>query len=474
MSRISCCASCHGDILIPSHALPQDQMRCPLCGAQFQVQDVLATSILAPPEAILVPRSPIGMTGVIGSRPSRSEEPAEVEAEPITTPPRRKKQPGVLSHLIGIVGGGLIGLSLGYVGLLRFGGPRYDFLEVADKLPHWVTAPINLTFLNGWGKDAKEPVNGRGLKALLDEADSAPTVEMPNAPPHVPDSIISPFEDSGTAPPFVPQAPPPGDTDAESNAPPPPAEQSIPPSEPAAAPPPMAESPGNIPQPAQSGPNHFTAYSAEDLSLATADMAGALRCPACDGVGFVKAGTTQPRDGRGAKAEQVADRRVPCHVCGGKPSAKMTPELYARLCHFAEVVTFVSKGDTNTWNQRDSVQQLLANVGADPKSAESIGRLAGFQLDPTRHSNSGIALAGTVQETSQVGSLYAMKVVLFGLPKVVTVVSWRPAQPAINIHDRVIILGSIVDNPTENLAGYEGRLDQVVWGGLPAKLPPQP
>ncbi len=72
------------------------------------------------------------------------------------------------------------------------------------------------------------------------------------------------------------------------------------------------------------------------------------------------------------------------------------------------------------------------------------------------------------------GSLYAMRIVLFGLPKVVVVVSWRPAQPAISQHDRVLILGSIVDNPAENLVGYDGRLPQVVWGGLPVKLPPQP
>jgi hypothetical protein len=202
-------------------------------------------------------------------------------------------------------------------------------------------------------------------------------------------------------------------------------------------------------------------------------MASALRCSACDGTGYVKA-SAAARDGKGLKAEPIADRRLPCTVCAGKSVTKMTPELYTRLCHLAEVVTFVSRGDTNSWTQRESVQQLMSNVGADPKSAESIGRLAGFQLEPTRHNAPGIALAGTVQEMSQVGNLYAMKVVLFGLPKVVTVVSWRPAQPAINIHDRVIILGSIVDNPAENLNGYDGRLDQVVWGGLPAKLPPQP
>ena len=74
---------------------------------------------------------------------------------------------------------------------------------------------------------------------------------------------------------------------------------------------------------------------------------------------------------------------------------------------------------------------------------------------------------------SQVGSLYGMKIVLFGLPKVVTVISCA-REPAIREHDRVLILGTIVDNPAENLAGYEERLPQVVWGGLPAKLPPQP
>ena len=200
-------------------------------------------------------------------------------------------------------------------------------------------------------------------------------------------------------------------------------------------------------------------------------MAGALRCPACEGTGYSKASASAAQ---GPKAQPVADRRLPCPECGGKPIAKMTPEIYARLCHLAEVVTFVSRGDTNTWGQRETVQQLLASVGADARSPESIGRLAGFQLEPNRHSSSGIAVAGTVQEMSQVGSLYAMKVVLYGLPKVVTVVSWRPAQPAINVHDRVLILGSIVDNPSENLVGYEGRQDQVVWGGLPVKLPPQP
>ena len=86
MSRISSCAACHGDIMIPGFAQPQDQMRCPLCNAPFLVQDVLATSIQAPPEAIRVEQTtplvtaPL-VTSAVGPRLSCAEEPGDLAAE---------------------------------------------------------------------------------------------------------------------------------------------------------------------------------------------------------------------------------------------------------------------------------------------------------------------------------------------------------------------------------------------------------
>ena len=96
MSRISSCAACHGDIMIPGFAQPQDQMRCPLCNAPFLVQDVLATSIQAPPEAIRVEQTtplvtaPLA-TPAVGPRLSRAEEPGDLAAEIDSAPPRREK-----------------------------------------------------------------------------------------------------------------------------------------------------------------------------------------------------------------------------------------------------------------------------------------------------------------------------------------------------------------------------------------------
>ncbi len=480
MSRISSCAACHGDILIPGSVQPLDQMRCPLCNAQFQVRDVLPASIMAPPEAIRVEPPIEGIAAAVGPRLSRGEPPVEWETAVAAAAPRpRKKQAGIFSHLFGIVGGGLLGLSLGYVGLLRYGGPRYDFLEVGGKLPPWVTAPIPWHLLQGHKEvDDKPPANDRALKDLLDAPEAPPAVEVPPAmPPGIPARppwTELPPDSMTDIPPYEP---PPGTAPATTEPLP-----LAPPAEPPPAQMPLASAapispPTNIPPSAPSpyGPRTFTAYSAEDLTLALNEVSAAIKCPNCQGTGqTTRTVVNGAREVKGARVAQTSERGMPCEICGGHGIAKMSPELYARLCHLAEVVTFVSKGDNSSWNQRDGVQQLLAQVGGDQKGAEAIGRLAGFQLDQMHHRNPGIALAGTVQEMSQVGNLYGMRIVLFGLPKVVTVVSWRPAQPAIKEHDRVIILGSIVENPVENLVGYEGRLPQVVWGGLPVRLPPQP
>lgn len=54
---------------------------------------------------------------------------------------KRKKEGGLLTALIllgGIVGGGILGTSLGYWILLWWKGPSADFLKIRDKLPSWI------------------------------------------------------------------------------------------------------------------------------------------------------------------------------------------------------------------------------------------------------------------------------------------------------------------------------------------------
>jgi hypothetical protein len=64
---------------------------------------------------------------------------AEVLAAPF--PPRRRRRSGAktspLRKLVGIIGGGVLGLAIGYYLLNWIGGPRFDFLQVyLPGVPH--------------------------------------------------------------------------------------------------------------------------------------------------------------------------------------------------------------------------------------------------------------------------------------------------------------------------------------------------
>ncbi len=308
MSRISSCASCHGDLLIPRAALPKDQMRCPLCNAQFAVQDVLAASIPAPPEAIPVEQPLAGITVGTGTRMSRSAEPVNWDTAAVDVqPPLRKKQPGLFAHLIGVVGGGVLGLSLGYLGLLRYGGPQYDFLDVGGKLPKWVTAPLPKLFPANDKGDADARHHERGLEDLLNQPDQPPTVDLqPPASAAPLDTAMPPFPSS----PFDASVTPPAQVVPPADAYPAlPSDPTPPPEQPFSAPSPSDApvTPANPapPQATRLGPRQFSAYSAEDLTLAVNEVATSWRCPVCSGTGQApRPVVTAARDTTGAESNR--------------------------------------------------------------------------------------------------------------------------------------------------------------------------
>jgi hypothetical protein len=232
-------------------------------------------------------------------------------------------------------------------------------------------------------------------------------------------------------------------------------------------PPPPTVVPANEP-----APREFPEYSSAELGQVLAAAHAASGCENCRSTGFVqRIEVTGVTDVGGKRIERKAERRVPCDVCGGKPSGKITPEFYTRLCHLAEVVTFVeiAPGDPQLLHRKEAVEQVLLRAAIDRDKQAALGRLAGFQVATPAGGTNGVLLAGTVQEVGREGELHRTRVVLFGLPEVVTVIS--ASRPPLSVQDRVLIAGSIVDSPTDNLPGYQGSLPRVVWGGFTVKLP---
>lgn len=362
------------------------------------------------------------------------EESSQADAElgasfGVATTPRRKPAEvgaiGIVGNVLGMAAGAVIGLGLGYYILLWLGGARADFLELRDKLPRWLVPPARSNHVQKPRRSAK-PDNERGLTQRADAprkaaAGKAKIPDTAEASPRDPIELVS-----GHTPVDA------GGTDSDDSPP---------------------------------GPLNYSTCTTDQLAEALNAVESALGCEVCGGTGYV----TQEVGGGDSAA---IPRRARCPQCKGKAAGTLTSAVFDRYCELAQVVTFLkpTADDPPIEEFRSAVKLFLLRVGADHDKAQVAGRLAGRRLgDPKRQGN-GVLLLGTVQEAVQEGDLFRITLVLFGAPKTVNVLSFRAPQPPFSPHDQVAILGSIIDNPRENIGGYSGELSQIVWGGLPLKL----
>jgi hypothetical protein len=526
MPSISSCPECHRILTIPDLADRQQSLGCPLCHAQFSAERVLAESENLPPAAIVLgatasaeqegspdenrareePTQQVnGSSSSAASEPpldedddleSSIEEDEELddfddsdewedsedaeddedfeESEPspdyqsfqqqtaTTRIARRTRQStaspfGFLGQLLGIAVGGALGLAIGYWVLIWIGGADKDFLQLRGRVPGWLlpfrghgvaNKNASLSALDGQPVGETE----RSAGASLDQSDQAQEVTAGDSR----ELGGAPASDSRPGQSLPPEASPPGNKGL------PPARfpgvvERLPP-----GPEPFPES--------YRGPRAFKSRTASELAAALEKADRALRCPHCQAPSTVRlASFTQPA-GEVPVDGAASGRR--CEYCRGKPPPNLTTAAFQQLCDLAEFVTFVRfEGDEARRDEcREGAQALALALGTQRERAETAGRLAGERLDSSQRESNGIVLAGTVQQAEQEGELYAIRLMLQGSGKSVTVLSLHPPDPPLSQRDRVVVLGSIIDSPRDNLAGYAGRMPQVVWGGLPVKL----
>ncbi|MHB1037900.1 MAG: hypothetical protein ACYC35_25905 [Pirellulales bacterium] len=164
MTSVSNCPRCQQPVTIPRSVDAMAQVRCPLCSAEFPLREALDHAVLTPPELVAVGVAPPGREDddamdipvgeVVGQRPRVTVAPAagapsragstrgagSVSDVPLGwTPPsaRKKRGPGFVRQLTGIVLGGFLGLAIGYYVLNWIGGQNADFLEIPlPGIPH--------------------------------------------------------------------------------------------------------------------------------------------------------------------------------------------------------------------------------------------------------------------------------------------------------------------------------------------------
>lgn len=213
-----------------------------------------------------------------------------------------------------------------------------------------------------------------------------------------------------------------------------------------------------------------------ELRSALAELQSATACRVCSGTGTV------PRPRRGAahrggasnaaREALAAAATMPCKACSGYNVRGIQPNVYVQFCRLAEIVTFVEVGPEPA--ELEAVQlhvgQAVLRATNTREKLNSVGRQASQRLSAaSAEPQSGVLLAGTVQDLGTAGELHFVRLVLFGTAKSVTVLSREPA--AVEPHERVAILGVVVAEPAKYLTGYQGSADQVVWGGYRLALP---
>ncbi len=114
--------------------------------------------------------------------------------------------------------------------------------------------------------------------------------------------------------------------------------------------------------------------------------------------------------------------------------------------------------------------ELLKETAKNPQKVALLDSAAGKWLSfAGREKPSGIVLVGAVSKVAKHGKLFEQQMTIPGEAEPVSVFS--ATKPTAAEGDRVMLLGSVVDDPAANIPGYTGNQAAAVWSGPSLKLP---
>jgi hypothetical protein len=152
---------------------------------------------------------------------------------------------------------------------------------------------------------------------------------------------------------------------------------------------------------------------------------------------------------------------------------ELTDQFYTAFARLGETVTFVFPGDPGARELAVAIHELLQSFSRQPNKLAMIGNRTAQWLDQTNRPNRGVFLFGTVKRIEPLGSLFVTQLELASRKQqALSIVSRVDPAPFYRPGDRILMLGAIIDNPADNLVGYEGHAGRVVMGSFPTSLEP--
>ena len=361
--------------------------------------------------------------------------------------PRRARRPAGLRTLVGIVGGGAVGILGGAYALLWLRGPNLDLLHMANWLPPAMLPAAMQPLPNGEPSTSDELLPPPAARPLIAEDAHVPPV----SPESTTLKFAEPSSDSSTE--HV------ADSGATSGAD---GVAAVAPTtenlhrdsavETASAEEPIAET-GLAPT-----TNETAAVAPAPKHWPTTPIVGQLRNPQFTTVAELSALLPEA---------DAAHRRFLAGDLSRKEDVAAMGQAYIELCKLADCFTLTNPDQfgNELVSKQITAKNIFRGTAGLPARRSDLSMIAGRWLQHGRRPNNGVLLLGKVADLQAQGpwteysiesplgdSTATSKVLMEGIP--------------FNSGADVAIVGTIVADPRQAIAGYEGDAPQLIVSGF--------
>jgi hypothetical protein len=463
------CPRCRDEVTVPPTATGGALVRCPLCLEEYLLAEALAN---APPPLVIIggeveqaatASSPAGDDdyrlaggGFVGaldaSGPAVATAVSQRPAMRAQARPRRAEKSGLVL-LVNYVVGGVLGLSLGL--LVLWWGFRKDPLELGPPIARYTPWIVPTEFRGRPITNARPAASGGGAALASDGEATA------NGSPREATKKRGPKSVAAAAQPAEPVA----------------ELQTLPGLDepgrlPTAAPAPLIDAPdlngrGASRQPASEEPRppmpDLTDLLPDGLPVAAAARPG-------ETAPVTVAQFTESVDAAVAALENY--KKVPRE--NNDEQRQAFSELHAAVGKVGRALAYLNAADPQVSEPVKKLGAILEDLaGATGTSRVRAIKFVALQKWATVGGDEGLLAAGTVADFQSAGSLFELKLDATNrdMPLVIPVTTTSDPRDLCKIGDELLIVGRVIDQPRENLAGYEGQQPRVLFSAFAVRVP---
>ncbi len=147
-------------------------------------------------------------------------------------------------------------------------------------------------------------------------------------------------------------------------------------------------------------------------------------------------------------------------------------KLLGTLYELGQIAVYVDPESPRIPAMAKRAGLLLEKLAGDGQLLAFVGNQSIEHLSRRSRKTRGILVFGTVVKIAPHGQLFETQVDLAARQKQrITVLSIADPRKLYGKHRRILVLGSVVEQPELKVAGYTGNAPQVVIGGMPYVLP---